>query len=130
MTDLRHTRRAAPIGVAARLQRCKHTRNPRRPPRPRVDRLPPRRPRRPGEHVPESPVTTPDEAGEATLEDELLHPRPQFARASWTELDGPWQFAYDDEDRGLEESWDGREDVFDREIVVPFPPESRLSGIH
>ena len=101
--------------------------------------------------MPESPATVPDapgsdapvspdaEAAEADLldsqpgaapPDELLHPRPQFARAAWNELDGPWAFAHDDADAGLEESWFDREEVFDREIVVPFPPESRLSGIH
>ena len=59
-----------------------------------------------------------------------LHPRPQFARAEWTELDGTWQFAYDDSDAGLDERWWTREDPFDREIQVPYPPESELSGIH
>ena len=58
-----------------------------------------------------------------------LHPRPQFARAEWTELDGTWQFAYDDADRGLDERWWTREEPFDREIQVPYPPESALSGI-
>jgi hypothetical protein len=31
-----------------------------------------------------------------------LHPRPQFARAAWTELDGAWQLAYDDACVGLD----------------------------
>jgi beta-galactosidase/beta-glucuronidase len=59
-----------------------------------------------------------------------LHPRPQFARQQWEELDGPWRFAYDDEGRGIDEGWQGREEVFDREITVPYPPESALSGVH
>ena len=81
--------------------------------------------------MPEPADTVPaDTVAEASREEDLLHPRPQFARAEWTELDGEWQFAYDDEDRGLDESWSDREDVFDRTIVVPFPPESELSGIH
>jgi beta-galactosidase/beta-glucuronidase len=58
-----------------------------------------------------------------------LHPRPQFARAQWTELDGTWQFAYDDGCVGLDERWWERGEVFDRRIEVPYPPESRLSGI-
>jgi beta-galactosidase/beta-glucuronidase len=59
-----------------------------------------------------------------------VHPRPQFRRSVWRELDGPWGFAFDDDDRGLSERWFERADVFDREIVVPYPPESKLSGIH
>src|SRR5438128_3208202 len=57
------------------------------------------------------------------------HPRPQFRRSSWRDLGGEWGFAFDDDDRGLSERWFERDDVFDRTIVVPFPPESRLSGI-
>ncbi|HEX5501736.1 MAG TPA: glycoside hydrolase family 2 TIM barrel-domain containing protein [Thermomicrobiales bacterium] len=57
------------------------------------------------------------------------HPRPQLVRDRWDDLGGPWRFAYDDADRGLDEGWPERADVFDREIVVPFPPESRASGV-
>jgi beta-galactosidase/beta-glucuronidase len=59
-----------------------------------------------------------------------LHPRPQFAREEWTELNGTWQFGYDDGCVGLDERWWSREDVFEREIQVPYPPESQLSGVH
>ena len=45
------------------------------------------------------------------------------------DLGGPWGFAHDDANVGLDERWSTRADVFDREIVVPFPPESRASGI-
>jgi beta-galactosidase/beta-glucuronidase len=58
-----------------------------------------------------------------------LHPRPQFAREEWVELDGAWQFAFDDADAGLDDRWWAREDVFDLEIQVPYPPESRRSGL-
>ena len=58
-----------------------------------------------------------------------LHPRPQLTRARWTDLCGPWGFAFDPRDAGLDEHWHEREDVFDRTIVVPFPPESPASGI-
>ena len=58
-----------------------------------------------------------------------MHPRPQLTRARWTDLSGTWQFAYDDGDVGLRERWYDREDVFDRTICVPFPPESAASGI-
>jgi beta-galactosidase/beta-glucuronidase len=57
------------------------------------------------------------------------HPRPQFRRANWRDLGGEWGFAFDDDDRGLSERWFERYEIFDRTIVVPFPPESRLSGI-
>ena len=58
------------------------------------------------------------------------HPRPQFRRAVWRDLDGVWGFAFDDDDRGIPERWFERSDIFDREIVVPYPPESEMSGIH
>ena len=57
------------------------------------------------------------------------HPRPQLVRPRWVDLCGEWQFAYDDDDVGLREGWANRVDVFDRKIVVPFPPESSASGI-
>jgi beta-galactosidase/beta-glucuronidase len=60
------------------------------------------------------------------------HPRPQLVRPGWVVLDGPWRFAHDDDDRGVVERWydPARADPFDREIRVPFPPESPASGIH
>jgi beta-galactosidase/beta-glucuronidase len=58
-----------------------------------------------------------------------LHPRPQLTRERWRDLSGPWGFAHDDDDRGLNESWHVRADIFGRVITVPFPPESAASGI-
>lgn len=53
------------------------------------------------------------------------HPTPQLQRKRWRSLDGTWQFAYDDHQR-----WQRPDEViFDREIRVPFPPESVSSGI-
>ncbi|MGH2560818.1 MAG: glycoside hydrolase family 2 protein [Thermomicrobiales bacterium] len=52
-----------------------------------------------------------------------------MARKSWVDLCGPWQFAYDDGDVGLREEWHERAERFERTIVAPYPPESRLSGI-
>ncbi len=60
---------------------------------------------------------------------ETLHPRPQLARAGWSDLRGPWGFAHDDEDRGLAEGWSAHAAPFTRTIIVPFPPESPASGI-
>lgn len=57
------------------------------------------------------------------------YPRPQLRRAAWADLTGPWQFAYDDEDRGRADGWYRDAAPFDRIITVPFPPESPASGI-
>lgn len=57
------------------------------------------------------------------------YPRPQLVRGAHHSLDGPAGFAYDDDDRGLAEGWQHRSDVFDREILLPFAPESPASGI-
>lgn len=59
----------------------------------------------------------------------VLHPRPQLARECWVDLRGPWGFAYDDHDVGLQDGWCERADIFTRTIIVPFPPESSASGI-
>jgi beta-galactosidase/beta-glucuronidase len=58
------------------------------------------------------------------------HPRPQLVRPEWEDLCGRWGFAYDDADRGRAERWWAGERAFDREIVVPFPPESAASQVH
>ena len=55
----------------------------------------------------------------------MLHPTPQFQRAEWTSLDGEWEFALDREAR-----WHNPSEVpFDRQIRVPFAPETLASGI-
>lgn len=59
-----------------------------------------------------------------------LHPNPQLRRRDWLDLTGTWQFGYDDADVGLEQGWQDQPDCFDREIRVPYPPESAASGIH
>jgi beta-galactosidase/beta-glucuronidase len=65
------------------------------------------------------------------------YPRPQFRRPHWTNLNGEWAFAFDDESTGLARGWhraspqDLRSEgsPFDRRITVPFCYQSRLSGI-
>jgi beta-galactosidase/beta-glucuronidase len=53
------------------------------------------------------------------------YPRPQLVRKGWLSLDGPWRFAVDPHAR-----WrDPAEVTFDREIQVPFAPETELSGV-
>ncbi|GAB2566950.1 glycoside hydrolase family 2 protein [Kribbella endophytica] len=55
------------------------------------------------------------------------HPRPQFVRPHWLNLNGEWQFEADKSDSGLERGLAERE--LERRITVPFAPESELSGI-
>ncbi len=60
------------------------------------------------------------------------YPRPQLVRQTWVDLDGAWDFAYDDDDRGLADGWSAgswRSGDRRRTIQVPFPPESSASGI-
>lgn len=57
------------------------------------------------------------------------HPRPQLVRTRWTDLSGPWGFAYDDDDAGVRAGWHHEAAPFTRQIIVPFPPESPASGI-
>jgi hypothetical protein len=54
------------------------------------------------------------------------HPRPQFVRAQWLNLNGVWEFAETDD--AADESFLTR-DRLDETIVVPFCREARLSGI-
>ncbi|QQR38653.1 glycoside hydrolase family 2 protein [Devosia rhizoryzae] len=58
-----------------------------------------------------------------------LAPNPQFRRDSWIDLCGTWGFAHDDDNQGIKQAWWNKRDAFNREIVVPFPPESELSGL-
>lgn len=44
------------------------------------------------------------------------YPRPQFMRDNWINLNGNWDFSFD-------------EPTFDRQIIVPFAFQSKLSGI-
>src|ERR1700753_1072357 len=56
-------------------------------------------------------------------------PRPQFVREEWLNLNGEWEFAFDDtDDAGCIKGWfeGGR---LDGSIVVPFPYQSELSGV-
>ena len=57
------------------------------------------------------------------------HPNPQFERQSWQNLNGPWQFEIDHGCSGKERGWQAAEHALSGTIVVPFCPESILSGI-
>jgi len=56
------------------------------------------------------------------------HPRPDFERPNWLNLNGTWQFEIDRSCSGIERGYQSGKDLTQR-IVVPFPPESQLSGI-
>jgi beta-galactosidase/beta-glucuronidase len=60
------------------------------------------------------------------------YPRPQLVRPQWVDLGGEWSLRFDDDNLGLSERWyaPAAASVFDRTIVVPFPPESAASGIN
>ncbi len=55
------------------------------------------------------------------------YPRPQFERADWLCLNGQWEFEIDSGDSGLERGLLKR--ALNGKIIVPFCPESELSGI-
>ncbi len=55
------------------------------------------------------------------------YPRPQFQRDRWLNLNGPWQFEIDAGDTGAERGLCDR--PLTHEIMVPFCPEAKLSGI-
>ena len=50
------------------------------------------------------------------------YPRPQLRRDSYLNLNGPWDYAFSDSP-ACPETWQG-------EILVPFSPESELSGVN
>ncbi|MBR0229650.1 MAG: glycoside hydrolase family 2 [Clostridia bacterium] len=56
------------------------------------------------------------------------HPRPDRLRKNWLTLNGPWRFAFDENNVGRQEKW-YREKKYPLEIQVPFAYQSKLSGI-
>jgi beta-galactosidase/beta-glucuronidase len=56
------------------------------------------------------------------------YPRPLLVRKEWKSLNGIWQFAFDDADRGRTDGWMFGKPLPDR-ILVPFTFEAALSGI-
>lgn len=57
------------------------------------------------------------------------HPRPQFQRNTWLNLNGTYNFAIDSGKSGEAKGWPQNPADLDRAITVPFCPESSLSGI-
>ena len=56
------------------------------------------------------------------------YPRPQFVREGWMNLNGVWQFEIDHGDSGRKRGLVEKK-TLDGTILVPFCPESRLSGV-
>ena len=70
------------------------------------------------------------------------HPRPDFLRQPWINLNGTWRFTFDPRNVGEQKRWHRvthpdlktqagilNSDPFGDEIVVPFPWQSQISGI-
>ena len=61
------------------------------------------------------------------------HPNPQFERENWINLNGEWQFAFDFGKSGLDRKMfladEETSQKYDKKILVPFCPESPLSGV-
>ena len=57
------------------------------------------------------------------------HPRPQFVRENWLNLNGQWQFEIDHGRSGEARGLHKEGVVLSGTITVPFCPESKLSGV-
>ncbi len=56
------------------------------------------------------------------------YPRPQLVRQNFTNLNGQWDFAFDDENIGEKSGWEKGFET-DLTIEVPFTYETKMSGI-
>ena len=56
------------------------------------------------------------------------YPRPQFVREDWINLNGTWSYEFDFSHSGMDRRLFEREG-FENAIVVPFAPQSELSGV-
>lgn len=56
------------------------------------------------------------------------YPRPQFVRSDWTNLNGQWNFGFDDNNEGENARW-AEQFGGNRTILVPFTYETEASGI-
>ena len=57
------------------------------------------------------------------------HPRPDWQRSQWQNLNGSWVFQFDAHDRGVAENWQTGKISFSQSILAPFPWGSPLSGV-
>lgn len=58
------------------------------------------------------------------------HPRPDKFRPDWLNLNGEWDFEFDFTVCGMEKELFKKPFENGAKIIVPFPPESSLSGVH
>lgn len=59
----------------------------------------------------------------------LEYPRPQFRRDEWIALNGEWEFAYDDNNKGIKEGFASGKKTLPMKINVPFTYQYPASGI-
>jgi len=57
------------------------------------------------------------------------HPRPDFERAPFLNLNGTWHFAFDDDNKGLAERWFTPGYELPQVITVPFAYQTKMSGL-
>ncbi len=57
------------------------------------------------------------------------YPRPQFERTDWLNLNGTWSYEFDFAESGMERDL-FKSEGFNDPIIVPFCPESPLSGVN
>ncbi len=57
------------------------------------------------------------------------HPRPDFERNTWVNLNGVWDFEFDSLNLGATAKWQNGAALFSKKINVPFPWGSPLSGV-
>ncbi len=58
------------------------------------------------------------------------HPRPQFVRETWRNLNGEWSYTFDFGESGMAHARALKNSTgFDETIRVPFCPESTLSSV-
>ncbi|HXE79703.1 MAG TPA: glycoside hydrolase family 2 TIM barrel-domain containing protein [Vicinamibacterales bacterium] len=57
------------------------------------------------------------------------HPRPDWQREHWLNLNGHWRFQFDPDNTGEEQGWYKGDLPGNLQILVPFPWGSKLSGV-
>ena len=58
------------------------------------------------------------------------HPRPDFMRPLWLNLNGTWQFDFDDANVGVTQGWNLPGKTLGQEIIVPFCFQCEASGLN
>ena len=58
------------------------------------------------------------------------YPRPQFRRDEWLPLNGEWEFAFDDGNKGVKARYYAGKAAFGKKINVPFTYQYESSGIN